>query len=230
VDPPSRGGHGSLTGGTRIRDGGMTPSRRCRELRSSSRVVQHRRTRCVDCPCHRTGNPRSAFQALVSALERSSQGRKCDAPGISVTDRAYVWRLPDRIVTEVRPPPVPVTPPPTKASRPGRLMGVTACQDPHEAPRTTSDGRPTRPGSISDGRHETARDTHLGRRRRSRTHALRRIGHLRGRWEQDRPCEVLQRVIVSGTPAPIRLASQVMLPRPRRTQPWDTAVPGMPER
>src|SRR5512146_1884959 len=31
---------------------------------------------------------------------------------------------------------------PTKASRPGLLMGVTACQDPHEEPRTTSDGHP----------------------------------------------------------------------------------------
>jgi len=40
---------------------------------------------------------------------------KCDVPGISVTDRAEVWKLPDTIVTEVRPRTVPVTPPSRKS-------------------------------------------------------------------------------------------------------------------
>ena len=40
VERPSRGSHGSLAGGTRIRDGSPTPSRRRRELHASSRVVQ----------------------------------------------------------------------------------------------------------------------------------------------------------------------------------------------
>ena len=34
---------------------------------------------------------------------RAPEGRGCDVPGISVTDRAEVWRLSDPIVTEVRP-------------------------------------------------------------------------------------------------------------------------------
>jgi len=90
-----------------------------------------------------------------SQAEKGPPGAgKCDVPGIFVNDPAGVWNLPDTIVTEVRPPPVPVTPPPrksdiarpgdafpTEASRPGLLMGVTACQDPHEEPRTISDGR-----------------------------------------------------------------------------------------
>jgi hypothetical protein len=46
VEEPGRGRHGRASGVTRIRDGGPTSSRRCRELRTSSRVVQHRPTRC----------------------------------------------------------------------------------------------------------------------------------------------------------------------------------------
>ena len=39
-----------------------------------------------------------------------------------------------------------------------------------------------------------------------------------------------QREIVSGTPAPMRLASHVIAPVLRRMQPWETAVPSAPER
>ena len=54
--------------------------------------------------------------------------------------------LPGRgTVTEVRLRNVPVTPLPRTPHVPGLLMGVTACQDPHEEPRTISDGR-RRPG------------------------------------------------------------------------------------
>jgi len=111
---------------------------------------------------------------LLQARKGPPRAGKCDVPGIFVDDPAEVWKLSDTIVTEVRPPPVPVTPPsrksdfapsmcrlrhvsptshhpcgasPTEASRPGRLMGVTACQDPHEAPGTpaTHLGRPQGP-------------------------------------------------------------------------------------
>jgi hypothetical protein len=42
----ARGRHGGAPGVTRIRDGSRTSSQTCRELRSFSRVVQHRPTRC----------------------------------------------------------------------------------------------------------------------------------------------------------------------------------------
>ena len=46
---------------------------------------------------------------------------KCDVPGIFVADRAEVWDLSDPIVTEVRPPPVPVTAPSRKSDLPPSL-------------------------------------------------------------------------------------------------------------
>jgi len=46
----------------------------------------------------------------VPAREGPRRAGRGDVPGISVTDRAEVWRLSDTIVTEVRPRDVPVTP------------------------------------------------------------------------------------------------------------------------
>ena len=50
----------------------------------------------------------------IPARKEPLRAGKCDVPGIFVNDRAEVWNLPDGIVTEVRPPPVPVTPPSRK--------------------------------------------------------------------------------------------------------------------
>ena len=136
VEPPSRGSHGSLTGGTRIRDGSPTPSRRRREVLTSSRVVPHARRRGrpeVRYPDERsTADSRAQARSSLGPASgrkvdrmlsgpclrppRATRGeRACDVPGIFVADRAEVSNLSDPIVTEVRPRTVPVTPPSRKS-------------------------------------------------------------------------------------------------------------------
>jgi hypothetical protein len=64
---------------------------------------------------------------------------KCDVPGIFVNDRCFRARPGAPSMRKDHGSPTSSRPcgaSPTKASRPGRLMGVTACQDRHEAPRT----------------------------------------------------------------------------------------------
>jgi len=127
----------------------------------------------------RTKGRPHALRALSPAPRATRGERACDVPGIFVDERAEVWKLSDPIVTEVRPPLVPVTPPsrksdlapslcrlrhgsptshrpcdasPTEGSRPGRLMGVTACQDPHEAPGTPATPSRTAARAWAPGR------------------------------------------------------------------------------
>jgi len=126
------------------------------------------RAACIEAPI---GAQRHAARSRPLRKGPSGAG-KCDVPGISVNDPAEVWNHSKGIVTEVRPPPVPVTPPSrksdllrpcdafaTEASRPGRLMGVTACQDPHEAPGTPA--TPSRTAARPpDNARTAARATH----------------------------------------------------------------------
>jgi len=71
VERPSRGSHGSLTGGTRIRDGSPTPSRRCLELHASSRVVRHARRR---------GRPEVRYPDQRSTADSRAQARSSLGP------------------------------------------------------------------------------------------------------------------------------------------------------
>jgi len=73
---------------------------------------------------------------------RVLQGRECDVPGIFVTDPAEVWRLPDRILTEVRLRDVPVTPLPRTPHVLGSSWGSQPARTPMRSPGPSSDGRP----------------------------------------------------------------------------------------
>jgi len=159
VERPSRGSHGSLTAGTRIRDGSRTPSRRCRELHASSRVVRHARRRGrpeVRYPDERTTtDPRAEARSSLGPSTgrkvdrmlsvprprppRATRGeRACDVPGIFVADRAEVWDHSDGIVTEVRLRTVPVTPLPRKPHVPGASWGSQPARTPLRRPGPTS--------------------------------------------------------------------------------------------
>jgi len=133
----------------RNRDGGPTPSRRRREVLCSSRVVQQSRARCRLWAPHRGPKVDSAFRGpLVQARKGPLRAGKRDVPGIFVADPTEVWKLPDTIVTEVRPPPVPVTPPSRKAHVPGASWGSQPARTPmrRPGPRSTHLGRPQGPG------------------------------------------------------------------------------------
>jgi len=74
VEGPGRERDEGATGVTRIRDGGMTPSRRCRELHASSRVVQQSRTRCRLWAPHRGPEVDNAPPAPRSRPENGLPG------------------------------------------------------------------------------------------------------------------------------------------------------------
>jgi len=183
--------HGSATGATRIRDGSPTPSRRCRELHAPSRVVQHRPTRCVYRGPHRGPKTRSALSAPGFRPEKGLPGPGSvtfPASSSPIRPRCGGFRTTSSRKSDLLPSlrghphgsptsrrPCDAFQP--EASRPGLLMGVTACQDPHEEPRTISDGRsapepppvPCRLGREKGGhqvglRHEAVRFANGGAR------------------------------------------------------------------
>jgi len=108
VEGSSREGHGTVTGVRRRHEerenSGLPPVLCNTDLRAA----------CIEAPI---GAQRHAarFRASNPAGKGPPRAGKCDVPGISVTVRAEVWNLPDGIVTEVRPPPVPAAPPSRKS-------------------------------------------------------------------------------------------------------------------
>jgi hypothetical protein len=140
---------------------GTSPSRA--EGHGSARQPGASRTRCVDRPCHRRVDPRSAFRGPDPGWE---DGRKCDFPGVLphvfVDDPSRI-RAPDLSFVQnghgrrnsCRPfvaPPDPLLP--------GRLVAATPSRGRHETPGTQL-GR------------AASKEVQLGRPQRPRTWARR---------------------------------------------------------
>jgi len=135
--PGGRGG-GTVPGGSRERHGGRTdPSRKrdpvtrtpergrpfVRPTRGGRPLVRlpDLRTTAVPRPDQRTTTVLGPDERTTAPVVSGPGGVTSPAPSSRTLDVS-----------------------PREASRPGRLMGVTACQDPHEAPRTHL-GRPQGP-------------------------------------------------------------------------------------
>jgi hypothetical protein len=132
-----RKGPGSASGAPQIRHRRWSSSQRCRERRSSFRLLQTFESRDHGLTPYGVVNPCSAFQAL----EIGPQGAgECDVLGIFVNGPASPTSLSGRTVTEVRLR-VGLCPLPANPSRPGRLVAATPCRGRHETPGTHL-GRP----------------------------------------------------------------------------------------
>jgi|GEM_PF-1895406 len=214
----SRETHGCLTGGTgasRRRDGSLTdPGPRHEDARDVTPPPVFLMPR---------GSRQEARSQLATHVVADCElapgrgpagGRKCDVPGVFVTDRAEVWPLSHGDVTEVRPPPVPVTgprPPHVPVTGPpgirdeplaspanlrtlGSSWGSQPARTPMRSPGPPSDGRkPPEPPKPDDPQARTGRGAPSGRsasRRRGSAAAPgrgRRAGGGRCRRRADRP-------------------------------------------
>jgi hypothetical protein len=165
-----RGRHEMRTGGSPDCDRGGTWSRRAWELHASARVAQQSRTRYVTQGPYRGPNTRSvipgadpgpgnrpklhgsrAFGASSSPIGRGVASLTT-GPHVSPTSAPSPRHPPGDAPHESPTSSRPCARCFTNTSRPGRLMGVTACQDPHEAPRTpcTHLGQPPTPRTPAE--------------------------------------------------------------------------------
>jgi hypothetical protein len=170
----------------RIRHRSEISSQRCRELHASSRVVQQSPTRCVDCPCCGTVKLDNASRTPPHGPEKglgeppsvtfpassSTNGPRCG----SLAQGRHVGPTSRRPCAAFF----------TNASRPGRLMGVTACQDRHEAPRAAAT-TPASVGRSSPARSDRAAYTAVLWARRSRVEERRALVLTVAHLEIDHP-------------------------------------------
>src|SRR6201996_6814858 len=123
----------SFTRAPRIGRRTVSSSRRCGEVRCSSRLLRRCDHVTAVSGAYGALNSASASEALDLGPQRAE---KCDVPGIFVTGPISPTSLSGGTVTEVR---LRVGLPshPRKPPRPGRLVAATACPGRHETPGTS---------------------------------------------------------------------------------------------